>query len=89
MDKDAASKPLANLTQSMIRSALGKSTPAGPFVPKPVLNLGRLIIKDFSNARVLDRLSLLERRTESSLRRTMDQFYQLKFIQQMDPPDNV
>ena len=81
MDKDADSNPLANLTQSMIRRALGHSTPAGPFVPKPVLNLGRLIIKDLSNARVLDRLSLIERRIESSLERTMDQFFQLKLIQ--------
>ena len=89
MDKENASKPLTDLTQSMIRRSLGHSTPAGPFVPKPVLKLGRLIIKDLSNARVIDRLSLIERRIESSLQRTMDQFYKLQFIRQMNPPDNV
>ena len=88
MDKENASNPLANLTKSFLAKSMKKSF-AGPFVPKPVLNLGRLIIKDLSNARVLDRLSLIERRIESSLQRTMDQFYQLKLIRQMNPPDNV
>ncbi len=87
MEAENASKPLTDLTQSMIRRALGKSTPAAPFVPKPVLNLGRLIIKDFSNARVLDRLSLIERRIEDSLIRTKLHFQHLKLIRQMTPPE--
>jgi hypothetical protein len=90
MDKEAASKPLTNLRQSMIRRALGQSSPPdGPHVPKPVLKIGRLIIKDFSNARVLDRLSMYERRTVYCLRSTIDQFFQLRLIRQMNPPDNV
>ncbi len=87
MDAENAPSPLADIKKSMLKSVLGQSAPAAPFVPKPVLNLGRLIIKDFSNARVIDRLSLIERRIEDSLQRTMDQFYQLKFIRQMNPPE--
>ncbi len=88
MDKENASKPLTALRQSMIRRALGQSSPTDvPHVPKPVLKLGRLIIKDFSDARVLDRLSRYERRTVYCLLRTMDQFFQLKLIRQMNPPE--
>ncbi len=87
MDADNAPNPIANLTKSFLAKSMKKSPPAPPFVPKPVLNLGRLIIKDFSNARVIDRLSLIERRIEDSLQRTMDQFLRLKFIRQMNPPD--
>ena len=88
MDKENASKPLTDLRQSMINRALGQSSPPhGPQVPKPVLKHGRVIIDDFSNARVLDRLSRYERRTVYCLLRTMDQFFQLKLIRQMTPPD--
>ena len=42
--------------------------------------LGRTIIKDFSNARVLDRLLVYERRIESSLYKTMRQLQKLTKI---------
>ena len=87
MDAENASNPLADIKKSMLKRVIGQSTPAAPFVPKPVLNLARLIIKDFSNARVLDRLSLIERRIEDSLNRTRLHFRHLQLIRQMNPPD--
>jgi len=87
MDAENASNPLANLTKSFLARSMNRTTPAAPFVSKPVLNLGRLIIKDFSDARVLDRLSLLERRIEDSLIRTRFHFQHLQLIRQMNPPE--
>jgi hypothetical protein len=89
MNKDNASSPLAHLTNSFRARSMKHPTPASPHVSKADLSLGRLIIKDFSNGRVLDRLQMNERRIESSLSRTMLQLYQLKLILQMNPPDNV
>jgi hypothetical protein len=87
MNKDNASTPLTELAKSFLAKSMKHPTPASPHVSKADLNLGRLIIKDFSNGRVLDRLQMNERRIESSLSRTMLQFYQLKLIHQMNPPD--
>jgi len=89
MEAENASSPIAHLTKSLLARSMKQSTSPAPFVPKPVLNLGRLIIKDFSNARVLDRLSLLDRRIEDSLIRTRLHFQHLKLIRQMDPPENL
>ena len=79
---------LTNLTQSMIRRALGQSSlPDDPNVSKEDLELGRLIIKDFSNERVIDRLSVHESRIERSLHKTHLEFQRLQFIRQMKPFD--
>ena len=47
--------------------------------------LGRSIIKDFSNARVLDRLMMYERRIESSLYKTVRELQKLKLTRKFGP----
>jgi hypothetical protein len=44
-----------------------------------------LAIKDFSNARVLDRLLMYERRMEHSLYKTISELQRLKLIKQLNP----
>lgn len=87
MNADAASDPLARLKKSLLARANDQSIPIDPPVSKADLNLGRLIIKDFSGAGVIERLSMYERRIESSLVRTINQFQQLQLIRQMNASD--
>jgi len=88
MNKNNVPSPLTKLTESMKRRALGQSPPTDdPHVSKEDLELGRLIIKDFSNERVIDHLSLHERRIENSLYKTNHEFHRLQFIRQMNPSD--
>jgi len=66
------SSPISRLTQSLTnRPALS-----------PDLPLGRLAIKDFSNARVLERLLMYERRLENSLYKTILELQRLTLIKQ-------
>jgi len=48
----------------------------------PELVLGRAIIKDYSNSRVLDRMMLYERRIENSLHKTMRELERRQLIRQ-------
>ncbi len=68
------SGPLAKLTQSL----------SNPSTSVPELALGRLAIKDFSNARVLERLLMYERRIEHSLYKTILELQRLNLIKKMD-----
>ncbi len=77
------SNPLANLTQSLLLKMQGKSQP-GPSAPDTDLTLGRMAIKDFSNARVLERLLMYERRIEHSLYKTIFEFQRLQLIRKLD-----
>jgi hypothetical protein len=74
------SSPLAKLTQSLFP----KGQQAEPSESPPELALGRLAIKDFSNAGVLDRLLMYERRIEHSLYRTILELQRLHLIKKMD-----
>jgi len=83
IDALLAPKPLSaldKLTKSMVASVAGKFEPdqdeASP--------LGRTIIKDFSNARVLDRLMMYERRIENSLYKTIAELQRLTLIRKLD-----
>ena len=83
------SGPLAKLQQSL----LAKYAPdmhTGPDTPDPELALGRLAIKDFSNSRVLEKLLMYERRTESSLFRNLLELQRINIIKKIkaaqDPP---
>ena len=49
----------------------------------PEMVLGRAIIKDFANSRVLDKLMLYERRIENSLHKTMRELERLQLIRQL------
>lgn len=46
--------------------------------------LGRMAIKDFSGARVLERLLMYERRLEHSLHRTIFEFQRLRLMKKID-----
>ena len=50
----------------------------------PDLSLGRMAIKDFSGARVLDRLLMYERRLEHSLHRAILEFQRLQLMNKIN-----
>ena len=84
LNQDNTSSPLAKLTQSLFFK--GQDQPLEhPSKSAPELALGRLAIKDFANARVLDRLLMYERRIEHSLYRTLLEFQRLHLIRKLDP----
>ena len=84
LNEDNTSSPLAKLTQSLFFKNHDKSQDV-PSTSAAHLTLGRLAIKDFSNARVLDRLLMYERRIEHSLYRTLLEFQRLHLIRKLDP----
>ena len=78
------SSPLAKLTQSILFKNHDQSQ-AGSSTSPSDLALGRLAIKDFANARVLDRLLMYERRIEHSLYKTLLELQRLNLIRKLDP----
>jgi len=86
MNADNKSSPLTKLTQSLFFKNTNPSQTA-PSAPASDLALGRLVIKDFSNARVLDRLLMYERRIEHSLYKTLLEFQRLQLIRRLQNPD--
>ena len=48
------------------------------------MTLGRVIISDYSDSRVLDRLSMYERRIENSLFKTINEFRKTQILREMD-----
>jgi len=81
---DNTSSPLAKLTQSLFFKNQDQSQSA-PSTSAAHLALGRMAIKDFSNARVLERLLMYERRMEHSLYKTIFELQRLKLIKQLNP----
>ena len=73
LNADQTRSPLAKLTQSLCKPSASN------------LSLGRLAIKDFSNARVLDRLLMYERRIEHSLYKTILELQRLNLIKKLNP----
>ena len=63
-----------------------KSQPA-PSIPDSKLILGKIAIKDFSNARVLDRLLMYERRIEHSLFKTILELQRMQLMRKLNPDD--
>jgi len=53
----------------------------------PDLILGRIALKDFSNARVLDRLLMYERRIEHSLYKTILELQRLRLLRSLEPSE--
>ncbi len=84
MEAKDKSSPLAKLAQSMLLRYTGQSQ-GGASDTNGDLALGRLAIKDFSNARVLERLLMYERRTEHSLYKTILELQRLHLIRKFDP----
>jgi hypothetical protein len=76
------SSPLAKLVQSLSPKGAGRAE-GGPD-GEGDLDLGRVVIKDFSNSRVLDRLLMYERRIEHSLYKTMAELQRLQLLRELD-----
>ena len=74
--------PIAKLQQALLAKFAGTSQ-TETSEPDPELALGRLAIKDFSNSRVLEKLLMYERRTESSLYRTLIELQRLNMIKKL------
>ena len=70
--------PIAKLTQSLSFKFQTDNSNAK-------LPLGRMAVKDFANARVLDRLLMYERRIEHSLYKTILELQRLNLIKNMNP----
>ena len=86
---DALNKPdtsgqLAALEKSLLEKLTPHHLRQEPAEDDPELELGRLAIKDFSNARVLERLLMYERRIENSLYKTLIEFQRLTLIRELN-----
>ncbi len=84
LNTDNTFGPLAKLKQSLLFKNHDQSQ-ARPSTSAANLTLGRMAIKDFANARVLDRLLMYERRIEHSLYKTILEFQRLHLIRKLDP----
>jgi len=82
-DALATPQPTTKLTK-LQESLLGAAQP-DPSESSPELALGRSVIKDFSNERVLERLLMYERRIENSLYKTVLEIQRLNLIKQLNP----
>ena len=85
MDEENKSNPLANLANSV--GLKGLQTPQPSTASQPDLTLGRIALKDFANARVLDRMLMYERRIENSLHKTLQELQRLTLIRNLTPTD--
>jgi hypothetical protein len=85
LNADRTSSPLAKLTQSLFFKGAGQPQ-GGPSTSDGDLALGRIAIKDFSNARVLERLLMYERRLEHSLYKTILEVQRLLVMRKLNPP---
>jgi hypothetical protein len=83
-EKDAPG-PLARLAQSLRPKGAGQ--PQGDSgTADGDSAFGRVIVRDFSHDRVLDRLLMYERRIEHSLYRTMSELQRHRLMRELDPP---
>ncbi|MHC4571234.1 MAG: hypothetical protein ACYS0C_04055 [Planctomycetota bacterium] len=91
LNADQTSSPLAKLTQSLFFKNHDQPVPqvSPPLNPTRLTALGRMAIKDFANARVLDRLLMYERRLEHSLYRTLLEFQRLHLIKKLDSESKI
>jgi hypothetical protein len=83
MNADYNAGPLTKLTQSLF-SKNRDSSQTAQSAGTADLALGRIAIKDFSHARVLDRLLMYERRIEHSLYRTILELQRLRLIRSIN-----
>jgi len=82
LNADQTSSPLKKLTQSLFLKNQDQSQ-ALSSVSADHLALGRMAVRDFSNARVLDRLLMYERRIESSLYKTLLELQRLNLAKKL------
>ncbi|MHC4518281.1 MAG: hypothetical protein ACYTAS_06820 [Planctomycetota bacterium] len=84
---DETTNPLAKLQQAALASAFGVPQ-TDPPEDAPDLTLGRIVVKDFANTRVLDRLLMYERRLEHSLYKAIAELQRLRLLRQWTPPED-
>jgi len=84
MNTDNKSSPLAKLTKSLFFKGL-QQPQDGTSDSEADLDIGCMAIKDFSNARVLERLLMYERRTEHSLYKTILELQRLHLMCKLNP----
>ena len=77
--EDQISNPFARILKSMLHSPK-TPLPSNSHESQPDLTLGTVAVKDFSNARILDRLLMYERRIENSLFKTLLELQRLNLI---------
>jgi hypothetical protein len=88
LNTDNTSSPLAKLTKSLSFNFAGKSlSNAAGFNGE--LPLGRMAVRDFSNARVLERLLMYERRIEHSLYKTILELQRLNLVKKLNPVSEI
>jgi len=80
------SSPLARFTQSLRSKGADQPPDDGDGCDGDPA-LGRTVVRDFANARVLDRLLMYERRIESSLYRTMAELAKLRRVEKPEAHD--
>jgi len=86
MNEKNTTGPLANLAKSLCLKGLALPQDETSD-SRPDLTLGRIAIKDFSNARVLDRLLMYERRIEHSLYKTTLELQRLRLLRNLEPSE--
>jgi len=86
MHEKNTNNSLANIAKSFGLKGLGLPQ-LDPADSNPDLILGRIAIKDFSNARVLDRLLMYERRIEHSLFKTTLELQRLRLLRTLEHPN--
>jgi hypothetical protein len=82
LNSNLTRSPLAKLTQSLYLSIAGES-PGNANISNGELALGRLAVKDFSDARVLEHLLMYERRIENSLYKTILELQRLNIARKL------
>jgi hypothetical protein len=82
LNTEDSSDPLKKLTRSLYRSIAGESSSTTDN-SNGKLALGRMVVKDFGNERVLDRLLMYERRTEHSFYKTLLEFQRLNISRKL------
>jgi hypothetical protein len=80
--------PFPEIADNLAKEMLGEQYP-GVKLPyaegqKPDLSFGKAVIRDYANSRVIDKLSLYEKRMESSFFRTMSELDRRKLMRQIE-----
>jgi hypothetical protein len=83
LNSNQTNDPLKKLAQSLFFKNLNQSQPT-PSASDDHLALGRLAVKDFADARVLEHLLMYERRIEHSLYKTILEFQRLNIVKKLE-----
>jgi hypothetical protein len=75
--------PIAKLQQALL-AKYAPDMQTGPEDSDPELALGRMLIKDFSNSRVLEKLLMYERRIENSFYKALFEIQRLNMIKKFN-----